>query len=140
MIAIDTNVVLRYILQDQPAQARRANNLFATHDQILISDVVLAETVWVLTGAKYRVSRADVITLIQALMQEACVRFEDSQRVWSALNLFRRARRHQGKQADFADVLILLSTRAYIESRDHAFEGWYTFDQGAQLLAGARAL
>jgi len=139
MIAVDTNVVLRYVLQDHNDQSRRANKLFSDKEAILISDVVLAEAVWVLTGAKYRVPRTEIIGLVHSLIEEPNVRFEDSQRVWQALSLFRRAPRRKGKQADFADVLILLSSRATVEAKGQMFEGWFTFDRGARLLEGAMA-
>ena len=45
MIAVDTNVLLRYLLHDDEAQAARANAVFDADETILITDVVLAETV-----------------------------------------------------------------------------------------------
>ena len=41
----DTNVVLRYVLNDDKAQARKAAALIRRHKEVLITDVVLAETV-----------------------------------------------------------------------------------------------
>jgi predicted nucleic-acid-binding protein len=139
VIAIDTNVLLRYVLQDDVDQARRATRLFTTSDSILIHNVVLTEAVWVLTGPKYRLSRGDVVLFVESLIEEPNVRFEDNQVVWQSIQLFKRAPRRQGKQADFADVLILLSSRAGIEAIGGLFEGWYTFDRGARQLDGAIA-
>jgi len=45
MIALDTNVLLRYLLQDDPDQSAKAAQLIASHVIILISDVVLVETI-----------------------------------------------------------------------------------------------
>ena len=104
MIAIDTNVLLRYVLQDDVDQARRATRLFTTSDSILIHNVVLTEAVWVLTGPKYRLSRGDVVLFVESLIEEPNVRFEDNQVVWQSIQLFKRAPRRQGKQADFARV------------------------------------
>jgi predicted nucleic-acid-binding protein len=139
VIAIDTNVLLRYVLQDDVDQARRATHLFTTSDSILIHNVVLTEAVWVLTGPKYRTSRGDVVLFVESLIEEPNVRFEDNQVVWQSIQLFKRAPRRQGKQADFADVLILLSSRAGIEAIGGLFEGWYTFYRGARQLDGAIA-
>jgi predicted nucleic-acid-binding protein len=137
MISVDTNVLLRYVLQDHPNQSGRANRLFESGESILLCNIVLAETVWVLSGPKYRISRSDTVELIRSLIQEPNVIFEDSQLVWQALSLFRRAPRRQGKQADFADVLILLTSSALAEAKGGSFEAWFTFDQGALLLEGA---
>jgi len=46
MISIDTNVLFRYLLQDDEAQSKKANKLFLGQDKILITDIVLAETMW----------------------------------------------------------------------------------------------
>jgi len=46
MIAIDTNVLLRYLLQDDEQQANRATKLIVGTEPVLISDVVLTETIW----------------------------------------------------------------------------------------------
>ena len=54
MIAVDTNVLLRYLLHDDDLQAAQADAIFNTAETILITDVVLVETVWTLVGRKYR--------------------------------------------------------------------------------------
>ena len=55
MIGLDTNVLLRYLTQDDPKQAERANNLILSQCTLQepgqISLVVLCELVWVLRGA-----------------------------------------------------------------------------------------
>ena len=57
MIAVDTNVLLRYLLNDDAAQAHIAANLIKGDDMVLITDVVLAETLWTLSGKKYRLNK-----------------------------------------------------------------------------------
>ncbi|MDE2847134.1 MAG: PIN domain-containing protein [Gemmatimonadota bacterium] len=59
MIAIDTNVVLHYLLRDDEAQAERARRVIEGGERVLITDVVLAETVWTLAGRRYRATRAE---------------------------------------------------------------------------------
>ena len=54
MIAIDTNVLLRYLLWDNKTQAAKADKLINGSTRVLISDVVLAETLWTLKGKKYK--------------------------------------------------------------------------------------
>ena len=53
MIAIDTNVLLRYLLADDAGQYRRAKKLIERKAPALITDVVLAETVWTLMGKRF---------------------------------------------------------------------------------------
>lgn len=47
MITIDTNVLLRYLLADDEQQYSKARNLIASHP-VLITDVVLVETIWII--------------------------------------------------------------------------------------------
>ena len=51
MIAVDTNVLLRYLLHDDEAQAVRADAVFDAGETVLVTDVVLVETMWTLSGA-----------------------------------------------------------------------------------------
>ena len=53
MIAVDTNMLLRYLLNDDAAQADIAASLIKGSDTVLITDVVLVETLWTLSGKKY---------------------------------------------------------------------------------------
>ncbi|MCB1934618.1 MAG: PIN domain-containing protein, partial [Nitrosomonas sp.] len=48
MIAIDTNVLLRYLLADDEQQYSKARNLITSHPPVLITDVVLVETIWII--------------------------------------------------------------------------------------------
>ena len=52
MIAIDSNVLLRHLLEDSRAQAKKAHHLMLGDQAVLITDVVLAETIWTLKGKK----------------------------------------------------------------------------------------
>ena len=127
MIAIDTNVLLRYLFRDDEAQAERARCIIECGERVLITDVVLAETTWTLAGRRYRATRADLIDLINNLLQDSNVRFEDDEVVWSALQAFRRT------EADFADALILCKARKTAADGDE-LSAFYTFDDAALQL------
>ena len=127
MIAIDTHVLLRYLLRDDDAQAERARCIIECGERVLITDVVLAETVWTLTGRRYRATRADVIDLVNKLLQDSNLCFEDDEVVWSALQAFRRT------EADFADTLILCKARRTAADGDE-LSAFYTFDDAALQL------
>ena len=128
MIAIDTNFLLRYLLRDDEAQAERARRIVDGGERVLITDVVLAETTWTLVGRRYRANRADLIDLVNNLLQDSNVRFEDDEVVWSALQAFRRT------EADFADAQILCKARKTADDGD-GLRAFYTFDEAALQLA-----
>ena len=111
MIAVDTSVLLRYLLHDDKAQAPRADAVFDAAETVLITDVVLVETVWTLSGRKYRLARADLVGVLERLFSEPNVRFEDDQVVWRALQAYRGAastgEAGVAKGAGFADALIV---------------------------------
>lgn len=127
MIAADTNVLLRYLLRDDDTQAERARAVFQDGDRVLLTDVVLVESVWTLLGRRYRMARSDVIVLIGSLLQEPNIRFEDEDVIFSALQAFRKT------DADFADALIVYKTLK-IASGEREVPVVYTFDADALQL------
>lgn len=143
MIAIDTNILLRRILDDDKEQAAKAAKLFEGERQVLITDVVLAETVWTLAGKRYRVTKEKIYDAIVSLFEETNVLFENSEAVWSALNDFiaaKPAKTADGtKSADFADALIVNKAMSIAIAMQLRYEGTYTFDQAALLLDGTKA-
>lgn len=139
MIAIDTNVLLRYLLEDDADQLPKAVKLISGKRKVLVTDVVLVETIWTLRGKKYQLNKVEVIAVLQALFQEPNIRFEDGQVVWMALNDYRKAKPVKGKEADFADALIVNKARHIANKQDQKFGGSFTFDLAAQQLPGAKA-
>jgi predicted nucleic-acid-binding protein len=139
MIAIDTNVLLRYLLEDDPAQAARAAKLILGRRPVLVTDVVLVETVWTLRGKKYQLPHDEIAAVIQALFEEPNMRFENGSAVWMALCDYRDARPVKGKTADFPDALILNKAKALTAAGQQSFRGLYTFDTAAQALPGAKS-
>ncbi len=144
MIAIDTNVLLRYLLNDDPAQSKKASNLIQGSQKILITDVVLVETIWTLKGKKYNQNKEAIIEVISTLFEETSITFEDSQSVWRALVDFKRAKiiKVGGKQksADFPDALIANKAQLVSKNIGKTLECIYTFDVAAQELAGMKLL
>ena len=144
MIAVDTNVLLRRVLNDDAKQAEKARNLFDNSDQILITDIVLAETIWTLKGKRYKATKDDMVAAVMGLLEEPNVVFESQQAVWSALNDYINApavRTADGMRiADLPDALIVNKARVVIEQWGESYNGTYTFDQAAQALEGTKAL
>ena len=70
MIAVDTNVLLRRLLNDDATQAERARRLFESEESVLIADVVLAEAVWTLTGKRYGAGREEIAAVAMGRLEE----------------------------------------------------------------------
>ena len=139
MIAIDTNVLLRYLLEDDAEQFEKAVRLISGQRKVLVTDVVLVETIWTLRGKKYRLKKPELVTVIQSLFEEPNLRFEDGQTVWLALSDYRNAKPVKGKEADFADALIVNKSKQVANKENKSFNGFFTFDLAAQTLPGAKA-
>jgi predicted nucleic-acid-binding protein len=103
MIAADTNIVVRLLTGDDPAQAGRASSLFAA-ETIFLSKTVMLESEWVLRRL-YRLDRSAVLAALSGLAALPNVRCEDEAALGDA---FLSAR--QGM--DFADALHLASAGA----------------------------
>ena len=98
MIALDTNVVVRLLVDDDPAQTRRARALLETCTAF-VTPTVLLETEWVLRGA-YDVGRAAIARSLRGLLGLRAVVIGDLQAVAQALDWFEAG-------LDFADALHL---------------------------------
>ena len=48
MIAVDTNVLLRYLLEDDARQSKKASSIITGKNSVLVTDIVLVETIWTL--------------------------------------------------------------------------------------------
>lgn len=144
MIAIDTNVLLRYILNDDVEQSAKASALFLRHQRVLVTDVVLVETVWTLTGKRYKASRDDIVKLISDLLGEPSIIFENPQAIWVALNDFRAdyAKHDESgrklKLPDFPDVLIINKAKQTAKQWGELLEAVYSFDNGALRVKGCK--
>jgi predicted nucleic-acid-binding protein len=140
MIAIDTNVLLRYLLWDNRIQAAKAETLIAGSTPVLITDVVLAETVWTLKGGKYKLDKTTIIGVINSLFEEPNICFEDGQTVWRALNDYRTAKQvkvgNRKKGADFPDALIVNKAKYIASENGETLNGVYTFDAAAEVIPG----
>ena len=99
MIALDTNVWVRYVTNDDPIQARRAMEILAAADEVFLLKTVLLELEWVLRAA-YHLPRHAIIKSILQILGLPMVRVENPGQVAQSLDWFRRG-------IDFADALHL---------------------------------
>ena len=131
MIGIDTNILLRLWLNDDPARNKRIDALLAAHGgmpgSLLVTDVVLAEAVWTLKSAFDQDKDAQSIA-VRSLLEETAFAFEDREAVAAALGLF------EAGSCGFADCLVVAK---------HARQGCEftaTFDRGMRKLPGVKVL
>lgn len=103
MINLDTNVLVRFLVRDDPDQTARARALIA--DAIdagracFVTDVALCELVWVLRRA-YRLSREDIVERLRVLLIADHAAFQSRERIARALTAYKT------RKGDFADYLL----------------------------------
>jgi len=127
VIGLDTNVIVRYLAQDDPIQSPKATRLF---ERILtekkpgfISVVAISETTWVLERA-YHLSGSEIAAALEAILQTDVLVVECEQGVFAATIALKDGR------GSFADALIgALGAKA---GCSHTL----TFDQKAARLEG----
>ena len=114
MIAVDTNVLVRLVTNDDPKQSREAAGLFARED-VFVAKSVLLESEWVLRAA-YGLSTAAIRGAFERLLSVASVTVESTPEVARAMTWYAAG-------MDFADALHLAcsSTASSFVSFDRKF-------------------
>lgn len=109
MIALDTNVLVRFIVEDDARQTAAATKLIdhavAADQPLFVSSIVLCEFVWVLAGS-YRVSRAEIGRVLRELLRARHLAFDAPDQLVRALDAFLQS------NGNFADYLIREQGRA----------------------------
>lgn len=126
MIGLDTNVLVRYIMQDDPKQSPKATRLIEslTNDQPgFVPLVAVVELVWVLSSS-YVLSRDQVAEALNLLLRSKEIVIDRAELVLKAQRRFAQG------GADFADCLI--ERIAHAQGCDTTM----TFDAGAVKAAG----
>ena len=103
MIGLDTNVLVRYLTQDDPVQSAKATEilerLLTAKNPGFVSVVAMVETVWVLDRA-YFLTAQEIATAIARLLQVEVLAIENEQEVFTAMVALKQER------GSFADALI----------------------------------
>ena len=126
MIGLDTNVLVRYVMQDDPKQAVQAARLIESltpESPGFVPVVALVELVWVLSSC-YDLTREQVGQALDALLRAKEIVLDRADHIAQALRNFRAS------GADFADCLIERTEAAA------GCEQTMTFDTGAAKRAG----
>lgn len=131
MIGLDTNVIVRFLAQDDEVQSPLASRIFARlsrEEPGFVSLVVLAEVSWVLARA-YKASRTDLADAIEGLMRSAEIRIENAEAAWRALGVYQAS-----KSAEFADALIAEIAALQGATRTVTFDRRAAAETGMALL------
>jgi predicted nucleic-acid-binding protein len=103
MIGLDTNILIRYLTQDDPVQADKATEILERHLTLknlgFVSVVAIVETVWVLDRA-YNLTAQEIAAAVERLLQVEVLAIENEQEVFTAMIAMKRGR------SSFADALI----------------------------------
>ena len=126
MIALDTNVLIRYLTRDNPEQAEAARALLqglTTNGPGFICREVVIEVVWVLERS-YRFRRERIANIVVELMATDTLVIEDDNDVAQAAAAYREG------SADFSDLMILAAANRV------GAQPLYTFDRRFARLDG----
>jgi predicted nucleic-acid-binding protein len=128
---LDTNVLVRFLLRDDPSQAKAAEAAIAeavdSGQPLLVSLLTMLETEWVLRSAA-RLNRTTIVRTFKSLLETRDLDFENEAVLEQALYDF------ENPAADFADCLMLAAYRA------QGCSSMLTFDHKAAKLPGAELL
>ena len=127
MIGLDTNILIRYLTQDDPVQSAKATEILERRLTLkrpgFVSVVAMVETVWVLDRA-YELTAQEIATAVERMLQVEVLAIENEQEVFTAMVVLKQG------HGSFSDTLIAaLGMRAGCTRT-------LTFDQKAARLPG----
>lgn len=131
MIGLDTNVLVRFLVEDDPEQTERARSLLRrvvdADGRCYVSEVVVCEVVWVLQST-YRFPKTQVVDVLGKLLRTRHLAFPSPDRIRRALDAYTAGK------GDLPDYLIRE------QARDAGFERVATFDKALHDTPGFEAL
>jgi predicted nucleic-acid-binding protein len=130
MIGLDTNILVRYFIKDDPEQTRQAVNLInslSSTEPGWIGLAIFMELDWVLNHV-LKVKKDRVVEIFDRLLISRELVVENTEAVREAVHLFRF------RNTDFSDCLIAASARAAGCSRTVTFDRIAARDAGMELL------
>jgi predicted nucleic-acid-binding protein len=119
LISLDTNLLVRYVTADDPAQADKVGRLLARaqaeQTAVLICDVVLCELAWVLKDC-YDQERAQIAEVLEGLLHSSVFVFQQKDCLWAALADYRKGK------GGFADYVIGRTGKSAGAVRTYTFD------------------
>ncbi len=99
---VDTNVLIRHLTGDPPAQARKATRYLESADRLLLPDLILAEVAYVL-GSYYSAARPQIADALRAILDISAIRVVDRPLLLRAIEVY------ELPALDFADAYLVAS-------------------------------
>jgi predicted nucleic-acid-binding protein len=112
---LDTNVLIRHLTGDPPAQARRATAFLGRSEELLVPDLIVAEVVYVLESF-YEVERQRVAELVRAVIGFPAIVVADEPLLLRALEVY------EVDRLDFAEAYLVASAEASGVERIASFD------------------
>ncbi|MGB8196804.1 MAG: type II toxin-antitoxin system VapC family toxin [Acidimicrobiales bacterium] len=97
---VDTNVLVRHLVGDPPDMARRATALLKSEEHLLVADLIVAETIYVLESF-YEVERPQISMAIRSLLAMESVSVVDQPLLLRAIEVY------EGDRLDFAEAYLV---------------------------------
>ena len=119
MRSVDTNILARYVIGDDPAQADLAAGVL--EGPCFVADTVLLETAWLLSS-RYRMARKDIASTLADLISLPQLTVSNAEAIAWAIRRF-------AEGADFADMMHVMASRDV--------DSFISFERKLAKLAGA---
>lgn len=113
---VDANLIIRFLLNDNLSQAEATEKLFASSEELILTDLTLAEIVWTLQSV-YRFPKQEITQKVKHILS-----LEIFDANYNLLN--NSLKLYQEYNISFADAYLL----AYVQEKN--LEGIYSFDRG----------
>lgn len=121
---IDANVIIRFLVKDNLTQAKAVKQLLLTSEDLLLSDLVLAEIVWVLQSV-YKLTKEEIIEKLLELLRLKKL-LANYSLLMNSLLIYKKY------NVSFIDAYLT----AYAEEKK--LEGIYSFDKGLDKIKTIR--
>ena len=119
MIGLDTNILVRYLTQDDQEQAKKAVKLIESNlsqkQSMFINNIVFCELIWVLERG-YKYSKQQIASAIRILLSAQEFAFEQLDSLWIALD------KYEKDKIDFSDALIGELNKSYKCTHTYSFD------------------
>jgi len=108
--ALDTNILVRFLIADDEKQALKVHQLFSKTEknksELFISILVVIELIWVLESA-YNITRKDIVGAIEGMLQMPILKFEHQPTLYKFTKIAIK------NKFDLSDLLISLSAKTF---------------------------
>ena len=131
MTFLDTNIILRYLIWDEPKKARKCENLFKRaidgKEVLYTTTLVIAELIWTLEKA-YKLPKNEIVTYVQRILNTPNIDLDEKDILFAAISLY------ELKKIDFIDAYNAI----FMETKD--IDSVYSYDAHFDLISPLKRL